>query len=394
MNRAKRLDTRLSFGFVCTDLPNGAECGKMNSLCASGYCGDGDICRDESERPGLGDPCSEDSDCGDDGACAREDAGPWADNVCCESGDKVWLSGQPSGRGYVCTDQPIGADCGNKNSVCASGYCDEDGLCAEAPGPGDPCSQDSDCGDDNERNCGGWTCLGDVCGLEEATYEASSVCCKSRKKNWTGGDFKYVCTGLENGSACVDKASLDSHLCESGSCVDGVCVDPSVDGEGLIGSVGTEGGMVGSVKCFADKDELQSAVDDYMNEDCSNNNDCDVAQTYGWPMNSWCVKDLTEMSFLFAGSSSVTPSLFNEDIFDWNTSAVTNMQSMFHNVASFNVDISLWDTSRVANMKNMFNGASSFNQDISSWDVSSVSDMEGMFFYATSFLTLTSHHGM
>ena len=41
--------------------------------------------------------------------------------------------------------------------------------------------------------------------------------------------------------------------------------------------------------------------------------------------------------------------------------------------------IGLWDTSNVTDMESMFNGADSFNQDIGLWDSSNVTDRERMF---------------
>ena len=48
---------------------------------------------------------------------------------------------------------------------------------------------------------------------------------------------------------------------------------------------------------------------------------------------------------------------FNGDMSGWNTSSVTNMQSMFTNAAAFNGDVSGFDTSGVPNMQLMFYGA-------------------------------------
>ena len=62
-------------------------------------------------------------------------------------------------------------------------------------------------------------------------------------------------------------------------------------------------------------------------------------------------------------------------ISDWNISAVTNLDGIFHFRDQFNEDISNWDTSSVTSMKNTFNGASAFNQDIGDWNVSSVTTM-------------------
>jgi surface protein len=74
---------------------------------------------------------------------------------------------------------------------------------------------------------------------------------------------------------------------------------------------------------------------------------------------------------------------FNQDISNWDVSAVTDMGYMFNNASSFNQDISNWDVSAVTNMTRMFSRAGSFNQDISHWDVSKVARMSYMFTYVT-----------
>jgi len=80
------------------------------------------------------------------------------------------------------------------------------------------------------------------------------------------------------------------------------------------------------------------------------------------------------------GSSS-----FNQDIGNWDTSNVSNMEGLFKSFINFNQDIGNWDVSSVIDMKEMFYGAVSFNQDIGSWDVSSVIDMKMMFTEAETF---------
>ena len=45
---------------------------------------------------------------------------------------------------------------------------------------------------------------------------------------------------------------------------------------------------------------------------------------------------------------------FNGNIGNWNTSAVTNMSSVFRNAKVFNQNIGNWDTSAVTNMNSMF----------------------------------------
>ena len=107
-------------------------------------------------------------------------------------------------------------------------------------------------------------------------------------------------------------------------------------------------------ECFGADDggsdgTLYQAVRDYVSQDCANNINCAVAQTYGWPMNSWCVGNVTDMSYLFQYMDT-----FNEDISGWNTSNVTRMYRMFREATSFNGDLSSWNTSSVETMQSMF----------------------------------------
>lgn len=75
----------------------------------------------------------------------------------------------------------------------------------------------------------------------------------------------------------------------------------------------------------------------------------------------------------------------NASFGNWDTSKVTNMQSMFNSAISFNQPIGNWNTSSVTNMIEMFSFAKSFNQPIGNWDTSKVTNTYEMFFYATSF---------
>ena len=107
---------------------------------------------------------------------------------------------------------------------------------------------------------------------------------------------------------------------------------------------------------------LYKAVRAYVNQDCANNQECEIAQTYGWPMNSWCVGNVKDMSGLFQFMDT-----FNEDISGWNTSSVTQMPGMFSGAKAFNQDVSSFDISSVTVMFGMFADADSFNQDLCSW---------------------------
>jgi surface protein len=128
------------------------------------------------------------------------------------------------------------------------------------------------------------------------------------------------------------------------------------------------------------KNELQQAIGEYVAQDCANKPDCTLGQMYGWPMNSWCVSNVQDMSYLFYYTSN-----FNENISSWDVSNATNMNGMFYYANSFNSDLSGWNVSSVSDMRYMFYGASSFNSDLSGWNVSSVGDMSHMFYGAKSF---------
>jgi len=130
--------------------------------------------------------------------------------------------------------------------------------------------------------------------------------------------------------------------------------------------------IVTAGKCFLDRDELKSAVDEFIDGDCgdSNNKLCDVT-TYGYPMNSWCIGNVTSLRYLF----SVKPT-FNEDISGWDTSRVTSMEGTFSGASLFSGNqIGSWNVSSVTNMKEAFLAASSFDENLSQWDVSSVTTM-------------------
>ena len=98
------------------------------------------------------------------------------------------------------------------------------------------------------------------------------------------------------------------------------------------------------------------------------------------PIKDWDVSSVTNMESMFKDLAS-----FNADIGNWNVSSVTQMRHMFKGATSFNRDIGSWNVSSVTDMNYMFKRASSFNQSIGDWDVSSVREMESMFQGAESF---------
>ena len=124
-------------------------------------------------------------------------------------------------------------------------------------------------------------------------------------------------------------------------------------------------------------------------------------------INNWTIRTASAVSM----SNMFTSCPFNQNISSWNTSAVTNMSSMFQGATAFNQNIGAWNVSNVTSFQNMFSGAnafrngnsnsinnwvinttnfvtmsymfneSPFNQPIGNWDVSMVTDMSGMLRY-------------
>ena len=91
----------------------------------------------------------------------------------------------------------------------------------------------------------------------------------------------------------------------------------------------------------------------------------------------WDTSKVTNMESVFY----ICSSLQQLDVSGWDTSKVTNMLAMFQGCNSLqSLDVSGWDTSKVTNMKNMFTFCSSLQQlDVSGWDTSEVTDIYQMF---------------
>ncbi|PPE04117.1 BspA family leucine-rich repeat surface protein [Williamsoniiplasma lucivorax] len=89
---------------------------------------------------------------------------------------------------------------------------------------------------------------------------------------------------------------------------------------------------------------------------------------------------ITSLENLFDSKEKVDQRIvFNQNLANWNTRNITNMQGVFRGATRFNGDISTWNTANVITMENMFFSAWAFNQDLSKWDTSKVQDMSGMF---------------
>ena len=161
-------------------------------------------------------------------------------------------------------------------------------------------------------------------------YEIKQNLCAWRLK-----DFPFnQCTGIFGGSGCQYKekpVDTSSSFCEA-------CSAPFEDNQELRAAV---------VACASPSNQGSTACQNFMSK-------------YGWPMNSWEVGRITDMSDLFTPRE--IPRDFNEDISSWDVSSVTDMHGMFSGQYVFNKDISEWDVSRVTNMRGMFRSARKFNQ--------------------------------
>jgi len=67
------------------------------------------------------------------------------------------------------------------------------------------------------------------------------------------------------------------------------------------------------------------------------------------------------------------------------SSKITDIRHIFHNVPSFNQDLNEWDVSEVVDFGLAFAETSQFNGNIKSWDTSNAEYMDLMFFNASSF---------
>ena len=96
-------------------------------------------------------------------------------------------------------------------------------------------------------------------------------------------------------------------------------------------------------------------------------------------LSGWDTSKVTSMPIMFSGCKFLT-SL--DSISGWNTSAVTDMGWMFNGCTSLtSLDLSNWNTSAVTDMSWMFSSCYKLTSvgDLSDWNTSKVTDMSNMF---------------
>lgn len=167
---------------VCLGTANtGSTCyNGVNALCKSGVCVD-DVC--QSSKLGANQGCDDPGDCITN-SCALETALWPSVRVCCASGEAIALA-----NATACTEQPVGALCGNSNAICQSGLC-LNARCAEIDkDAGRYCTSNKEC----KATCVKNVCTssnlvpGDVCddyddcpfdcAFESRTQLTDRICC-------------------------------------------------------------------------------------------------------------------------------------------------------------------------------------------------------------------------
>jgi surface protein len=89
-------------------------------------------------------------------------------------------------------------------------------------------------------------------------------------------------------------------------------------------------------------------------------------------MDNWDTSSLNDIQTMFLNCAA-----FNQDLPSWDVSSCTSLASVFSGCIAFNGDVTTWDVSNITNFVAVFNLCAAFNQDISGWNVSN-----GQNFYA------------
>ena len=99
---------------------------------------------------------------------------------------------------------------------------------------------------------------------------------------------------------------------------------------------------------------------------------------------------VTNMSYMFSNCGNLT----TLDLSNFNTSAVTNMNYMFRLCSNLTtLDLSSFNTSAVTNMSSMFDNCSNLTTlDLSSFDTSAVTNMSSMFYGCSKLTSIIGTH--
>ena len=93
-------------------------------------------------------------------------------------------------------------------------------------------------------------------------------------------------------------------------------------------------------------------------------------------LSNWDVSKVTSMVCMFQYAKGPTA----QDVYDWNVSNVKNMHNMFFSSGVTSLDLSKWNVSNVTNISGIFSNCDILTSlDVSSWDVHNVTDMNCSF---------------
>ena len=95
-------------------------------------------------------------------------------------------------------------------------------------------------------------------------------------------------------------------------------------------------------------------------------------------------KDMTSMFDAFGAKDCI----YNNDMFNFDTSQVTKMKNMFSNSCFKILDLRSFDTSNVDNMESMFESSKAVSLDLSSFDTRKVTTINAMFSSMTQLISL------
>lgn len=116
-------------------------------------------------------------------------------------------------------------------------------------------------------------------------------------------------------------------------------------------STTTDSDSASSKECFQTTQELYNAVDTYFEGSASSTSQQDLESQYGFPMNEWCVGNLTSFDFVFSAARNPDVVSMNEPLDKWDMSNAQSLEGMFLGASAFNQDISTWKTFSVRTFK-------------------------------------------
>lgn len=113
---------------------------------------------------------------------------------------------------------------------------------------------------------------------------------------------------------------------------------------------GTDSNITRPRLSFRSRQLLIDAVDAYLADSSPTS---EVALVFGYPIGSWNVSQIDNISFVFDSDRNPSTKTFDEDLSGWDTSAAKSMVQTFAGASLFNGNISSWSTHGVTNMSGM-----------------------------------------